>query len=171
MNSRPSTPVSRERKAQLSKLMPSTLTFQTLLHQDKLTGLLPVPSHQSRTKDNAVHAGLSPPLVPSRVSTGFTTSHRLLPLSLSNNWLTAHGCTETKDATEVSCKMPSSTSSTTVSTPKPPTHTLPETRPARPRSVCSRSLVTRTFQREALLVWLTLTWPSQSLSPSMPRTS
>merc|ERR1712127_900498 len=53
------------------------------------TGSPRVPSPQSRTKDNAVHAGLSPPPVPSRVLNS-------LPLELSNPSPSNNSSTATK---------------------------------------------------------------------------
>merc|ERR1711935_60428 len=86
----------------------------------KSTGSPRVPLPQSRTRDNVDHAGLSPPLEPSRV---LCKSHQeLFSPSLSNNLLTAPS--RTQDVTEDSWTSLSSTLRKHHSCSRPTTHTL-----------------------------------------------
>ena len=76
-----------------------------------------------RTKDNADHAGLSPPLAQLKVPTNLLETHS--PHSLNNNSLIAQDHTETKDATVVLWTMPSAILNPRNSRPSLTTHTTP----------------------------------------------
>merc|ERR1712167_365097 len=73
------TPTLRDLRSQRPSIPLTSLTPRT--------GEPRVPSPQLRTRDNADHAGPSPPLVPLRVPCSTSTAHSTP--SLSNNWLTA----------------------------------------------------------------------------------
>ena len=91
----------------------------------------------SRTKDLAVHAGLSLPLAP--LSPCSPSSTETSPTSLNNNWLIAQRVTETKDATEVWWPLVSPTSEIMVLRTKVITNTPEETVHARLRTTATES--------------------------------
>ena len=81
----------------------------------------------SKTKDNAVHAGLSPSSLPSKVPTKSLETHT--PVSPNNNWLTALAPMDHKVATEDGWTMLSDMSRTRVLREKLTTHTPPTNKP------------------------------------------
>ena len=103
--------------------MSSTLSWTNLVSQAPSTGEVP-PSTQSKTKDNADHAGPSHLSAPLRELTTLPLEPSLN--SLSSSSLTAPvSDTETSDAMEVSRREPSLTTSLTAPSPEMLTHTLP----------------------------------------------
>lgn len=129
------------------------------------TGSPKEPLPQSKTKDNVDHAGPSPPPEDSKECTSLPKTPWLLCLNL--NWSIAHPHTETKDVTEDWWEMPSTTLKPTVSPPKPPTLTLPETKPAKPSPPCTKSEVSPESQEDPPPPYKALWTLTPSQSPLM----
>lgn len=123
-----------------------------------LTGELKVFWTQSRTKDLAVHAGLSQP---SELWNPSGLSRRVISLTtLNNNWSTAQKATETRDAMVVWWLMVSHTSEITVSWTRMNTPTLLEMELA-------RVLRTKTRFLDSLRSLIAVHWPKRSeINPS-----
>merc|ERR1712032_854849 len=129
------------------------------------TGEPRVPSPQLRTRDNADHAGLSPPPVPLRELCSFPLDNS--NLTLSNNSLTAPS--RTTVATEVSWTTPSNTLRLPHSCSRLTTHTREETdtAPTLPPRVLVRSRDSRMSPETPLVLNSELPSPrDQSPLPS-----
>merc|ERR1711997_181140 len=99
-----------------------------------LTGSPLEPSPQSRTRDNADHAGPSPPPEPSRVPTRSPLEPFFPSLSSkSSTALTSSTDTQALDAMVETNPLPSNISRPTRPNWNPSTHTLPRTEPAHTR--------------------------------------